>query len=686
MKKMRLIEPINPWLKHDIQRSADCALDNIWMLPTGVEDMSKELNWGYKFSDGGNSKQLWLHSLPFIDDLVVCYLNTSDDRYINHAIYLIENYFDWISESNSNKNIAWRDEHAVSNRACVMARILHSNFSNIEKNTLNKIFIHAIDCARFLADPVHYVRNNHGLMMDRSLFQFTLLLDYYDSTLTGQLNEWQNLALSRTFMMLDATFDSLGCCTENSPAYQFVNIDIFQNIADFYEAHGFSSQADKIMRKLESARSVAGILLRDDGSVPMIGDTVLNSSLYTDPRVSIRYGSGYYPESGFYIYKSKRLNLTLKCGGVTHTHRHVDDTSITCRYLGVDLIVDNGLFNYDKDDRHYFFSAAAHSGIFFDDCYGIRRIQEYSDPKCIASMLDYYKTDGVERVFCESSYFENSKILRTINVIDPNLIFINDEIFSEEKKSWIIQFNLHPDCAIELKDKIAIIRRAGVGCEFIFYGDGHFSIKDAWYSESFSKKLKSKQLFIAGSSSHAKTIIRFFGANETEIIGGIIDDNFLTTSYPLVQAGSNNIQIDPCAWQLAGDGMDLKYKQGMLEILADTVGKYSYIQSGPGSFEKINKIVNSKIAAGTSQCVISYEIEFCDPENLASCDVKIFFMQYSHDRNRVSNEKINVSTGATIAEKHIFTIAPNASYYKIAIRIANCRNTIKLRYIRLNFS
>lgn len=75
-----------------------------------------------------------------------------------------------------------------------------------------------------------------------------------------------------------------------------------------------------------------------------------------------------YPDSGFYLFRSKRLYLLIRCGDVGQNgvggHSHLDQLSIDLWVDGQNLIRDPGTYLYtaDPEIRNRYRSAAAHYG------------------------------------------------------------------------------------------------------------------------------------------------------------------------------------------------------------------------------------------------------------------------------------------------------------------------------------
>lgn len=110
--------------------------------------------------------------------------------------------------------------------------------------SIETLFHHALIHAEWLSVEQHYVMNNHGVMMDMALAQFSVILG---TVYKGMSERYSKTSIKRLEMMLDQTFDSEGCCTENSSTYHFVNYSLFQTILKYVNVYGLKINLEKWM-------------------------------------------------------------------------------------------------------------------------------------------------------------------------------------------------------------------------------------------------------------------------------------------------------------------------------------------------------------------------------------------------------------------------------------------------------
>ena len=511
--------------KENLINLANNALSNKFILPVvGPIDMGLKINWNIEFKEANNTKLLWMHSLPYVQYLIEAFFLTRDKKYFNYAEELIESYFSWTKENKNNRNRAWQDEHSVANRCCVIGAAIYAyqrNNSNIINN--DKLLLLLKEHAFYLSDCKNYVRNNHGVMMDQMLLQSALIMLKHEPSLA---EAWIQVATKRLSEMIDTTFDKDGCCTENSSIYHMINLNLFKEIINFAEINKLELLIKKIKPRLIKAEKVAPLFLRDDKSLPMIGDTVGGpSNLLPEKSYSERLGRGFFPEAGIILINEKNISISIKCGGSTYNHRHVDDTSITVRYAGTDIFVDAGLYNYQSHDpiRQWITSYLAHSGFFikkYKDVefpYKDRSKLNLPPANEISGISNYLSDENYIFTELESKLIPGADLKREIQIILPNIIIIRDVLSSIKKQQWRQQFILHPNCdVVANKSNYVLIKNKNTFCKITQHKSFPiFCIEDAWYSEKFMKAEKTKSIVFSGESSSVELLTTIvLSANE----------------------------------------------------------------------------------------------------------------------------------------------------------------------------
>lgn len=711
LRNYRLRYTISPWPTHDIVLAAKSALNNRFILPNvGTVDMSTGIDWGFGFHEASNSKRLWLHSLPFVDDLVQAHAMTGDEAFWRHALFLLNDYLGWVELADSNRHLAFSDEHAVVNRCCVFSSMLHSLWQHgkatsiadipLETTLLNAIMV----AGEWLASDDHYIYNNHGIMMDRVLLQVSVQLATHDGAVALI---WQETAIRRLAMMAGRTFDSDGCCTENSPAYHMLNLTLYSRIIDFLRDHEIQvclQMVDEIKNLIGKATEVAPLFLRDDGTLPTIGDTELKSSQFMPARVlKDNTRTGCFPDAGFAIINTPEVQVTVKCGGSTYSHRHVDDTSLTLRYCGVDLIVDAGMYNYDIGDklRRWFLSYQAHSGFFVEACEKVR-FANFTGPRALARITDFHDDQDCVLVAMESNLVDGVQIEREVIFIPPNVIVIKDKMRANKPQRWRQQFLLHPDCRLQIEGTRTVISRGDVGCELRQHITQAQPLPEsAWYSERFMQHHDTKCLVYGdeGITIDLITTIRAFGGKSKEMsqieIDQLTDDGTLKSlnlirTLRIPQRCEWKQTILPDSWLSSDKAIQATGQPGpdTIRFVCNTIDSFGYIQTFGKSFEKILLNEAGGVPFGAKSAELSLMLHIVSSDlDASNAYAGLFFMGYDADGVRIANiQQIFYLRDRTVPLNSVFKLGQDVKFFKIAMKISNLQGLIELHPGVINFS
>ncbi len=492
-----------PWPKINIEEVSLRALDNDLIVPNiGFINISDIQSWVADTTGASNSKKLWLNSL--LSSHACLEYSGNEKGVLAQGYKLLSSYFSQFDSNRELFDIAWKDEHAVSNRLFVIcAFILRSMEADANHISQVELLYQAERHANWLSNEENYVENNHGVMMDLSLAQFGVLIRDVDPELSDR---YTTLAILRLKRMLTDTFDSDGCCTENSPAYHFVNYSLFKSIMGFLKEYCGESSLLEWEETLKKAQSVGEILLKKDGKVPLIGDSEAKLGTFFSAQESNDCKIGYYPEAGLLVHSDEHLYFTLRAGGKKFTHRHIDDLSITVWYSGFDFIVDSGLYNYDSGDklRRAFISSYSHSG-FYLESQGHVLYKNFTSPSDMSRFIKFDRRTGDDfSVTASHSLSKDADVFRTLHFQNGNIL-IRDNFESDTLQNWRFQLVLHPLVEVELDlEKYSITLKRGDVVLNITYAvldsESEALIESGHYSERFMEYQKTRVLVIKGSS------------------------------------------------------------------------------------------------------------------------------------------------------------------------------------------
>lgn len=496
-----------PWPKMNVNEVADRALGNEMFMPNiGYVDIGNINDWHAELGGAANSKKLWINSL--VTPHACLAESKGDDKYFNKSVDLIKAYLSQYDVGKGLFDIAWKDEHAVSNRLFVLCAFIH-HLVDEEDTSLSQLDLlyHAERHAQWLSYDEHYVKNNHGVMMDLSLAQYSVLIRDIDPK---QADAYLQIALKRLGMMLDDTFDSKGCCTENSPTYHFVNYSLFLSIFSFLEKYAKGFDLSGWEETLEKAKTVGALLLRPDGTVPLIGDSESRpSTFFPNVEPELSKGVGYYPEAGLLVLSDDNIHFTFRAGGSKYSHRHIDDLSITLWAHGKDFIVDSGLYNYDISDklRRRFISSDSHSG-FYLRSQGHVLFKNFDTPEDMSRFISFESLGADEfGVIATQSLSKAAGVKRSI-FYSSGVFSIQDFFVAESEQEWRCQFILHPEVhtSINHEEQKVLLSRGDmqVFLEFRAEGKALIALENSFYSPKFMEVLETKCLVVKGKSCSAQ--------------------------------------------------------------------------------------------------------------------------------------------------------------------------------------
>ncbi|MCC5450274.1 heparinase II/III family protein [Rheinheimera sp. UJ51] len=511
VKNGLLRDGVTPYSNVDPILAAEKVMQGSFIFPyVGELDVSKnnEINWQPVFEDNRASKELWFYSFVFLDYLIKAYVITSHDSFWEKAVEFYYSYQNWKTATAESNVKLFNDEHAVTNRSLVFSQFLHVATKKSDARLYEQLGNDLKNHADWLMLDENYVYNNHGVMMDRALLNaYTQLRELSNSMIinVSPSKLWLEKALFRLNMMIEKTFDSKGCCTENSPSYHMLNLSLFGAIDSFLRKNNIENAS--FNSKLKLALDAANFMIHEDGTLPLIGDSENKASVYVpDSLHKGKYGVGFFPESGFSIVKEKDFFLTFKCGGSSFSHRHIDDTSITLRVGGLDFICDGGMYNYDNSNelRKYFVSYRAHSGFFSEQASAIR-FKDFKSAREMAKTTNLISDKSFISIEGENYYSENCKFKRRINIekIDNekvSSILIFDSFKSSENDNWKVQFLLHPDVSIKKSDTGFVLKRNSISLFLGFCSNSKFAvnIEPAHFSESYLVCKKTSIIVVSG--------------------------------------------------------------------------------------------------------------------------------------------------------------------------------------------
>ncbi|HEY7031553.1 MAG TPA: heparinase II/III family protein [Thermomicrobiales bacterium] len=442
-------------------------------LPTWDEDPYRNNSW-----------RLYFQGLLFVDYLLDAYEVNGDLTYLLKARLLITGW--WAARGDARKRrtaFAW-NEHSVALRTMVIARfLLHWQRSPLADAMVEAEMTEALRVhAERLADDAYYERYNHGILQDRALLQIAVVFPGF-----AESPGWQAKAISRLLERCRDDVTPSGVHKEHSPFYHLFFLKLFFGIRDFLAHYGlYRGEFDPVLAAME--RYVAYVV-RDDGTVPPIGDTrrVRAAPFFAGQEVGeeLRYvlsggtqgrppaaADAVWTDAGVAIFRDgwggdRPVSLVFLAGFHSTVHKHADDLSFVLRVGATDVLDDGSSFNYDRTDpmMRYLKSSLAHNAITVDGAsYPVEK------DRVGRSAIDGYELRGeVARVRASHRLYDGVVVRRELTYRKPDEIHIHDSITSEDDHEYAQVFNTGERAEVSGQDAGCLLSDAanGVAVELV---------------------------------------------------------------------------------------------------------------------------------------------------------------------------------------------------------------------------
>jgi hypothetical protein len=258
-----------------------------------------------------------------------------------------------------------------------------------------------------------------------------------------------------------------------------------------------------------------------DGSIPPLGD----SAVYRTKTVSRNKPRCFF-ESGFAVIKNDDLYLSILCGAPTETHKQVDDSSITLRFMNRDILIDGGSYTFDRTDpyRRCVASSLGHSGLFLKEFDGLLRREYLREFGPVSGHIERFEeSDEGVRVKCSYSIRGGRAFfVRSIFVCWPDEVAIVDSVELKDmagSPESVQRFLFGPTFDVRFDEKNKLVLASEdfsctlfqlLDCDGVLYrGEGGSPLR-GWYSYKYKEILPTYGVdFVCISPvSHFSTIIK----------------------------------------------------------------------------------------------------------------------------------------------------------------------------------
>lgn len=424
------------------------------------------INWEMEWPPITNTCQLYLHFLEPMRTLVHAYEIQPRVEFIDLAVDITRSWLRYATREEEVTRFTWYDHCAAERTGHLL--YLAETINRDQRLAHHGAFVADLQAtlvqhATFLAAPENYTQQNHGTMMDRSLYLTAQYLsDDYD------IEHWRTTALGRLQDSFVRAYSADMVNLENSSSYHLFNFDLFVgiekdilNVFDDTLGKGFDLLLDGAVEFLVQ-------LSKPDSALPMIGDGS-RTSLTAFPRhpsythvkehPHLRYvltqgREGSPPSRLFSVYQNEGYAFartswdpadkastyaSFRAGRLIDNHKHADDLSFSLFAHGTDIFVDSGTYTYQPGDfRNYFVSAMAHNTIVVDrETYPIREGAAND-----AAIVDFGSTPDYHYVIGRNCAYRGVRLLRSFFFLPTGRVVIIDNAESGDDHTYSQLFHL----------------------------------------------------------------------------------------------------------------------------------------------------------------------------------------------------------------------------------------------------
>lgn len=470
----------------EIVKRADAICNGeIYVEPSFSEPYTcniEQIDWDIVFSESPGTFMLYLQALNPVSYLTQAYYINGDDRYLDVARDIIEQWIQYKGKEESADNpYLWYDHGtAIRSNNLIYFLLAYTDWGGYDKEFANRVISILNEHGEHLSNEKEYTENhNHGIFQDQALLYLAYFLDNKYSS------DWISLAETRLEAQKEYAFSEEMVHVENSPAYQQGVTELLYQIAEFLKSQeddfGTQLYAD-VSRSLE----FMAWAIKPNGVLAEIGDT---SSIEGEKKVDYgmdKYGNAHlvyaatlgdegekpnelsvvYPESGYYFGRSSweesdysAATWTMfKAGYLSKTHKHADDISFMLYSKGYDVLVDPGWYNYMNGNKYrdYFVSAKSHNTLIVDG----KTYSPTVENNYKTGIFSYNIGDNWDEVIAYNNMYEGVQIDRHF-FYGGDVIVLIDNIKSDVEHEYSQLFQLSEYMKIESGDDQELIAAIG---------------------------------------------------------------------------------------------------------------------------------------------------------------------------------------------------------------------------------
>jgi hypothetical protein len=396
---------------YNSKTKAEDYLENGWRRRGYALVELADIPWALK----DNSLRSWnfyIHSWDMIEDILVALEETQDKKFLEAALRIANDWFDFNKTPDASSSMAWYDM-AVGLRAYRLAFLYDYLRQQDDRHDMLVMLWASI------SEHMDYLNNEDNIVFHNNHGYFQVAGHLAMARRFQNENEMYarayNLGLERLQRMLAQQFKPDGGHVEHSPDYHRMVVETLSGIM----GSGLIDSLD-VLKVAELAENSLSWFIDQSGYLANIGDSDkrmmrLNakaaSKKWRTPAMQYAASGGavgeppksmvkILPETGYFIYKDWAATndysyLLQHMGFHSRTHKHADDLSFIWSDRGEELLVDSGRYGYagktqinsdlwkkgfwyDDPNRVYCESTKAHNTLEIDNAsYNRKKTKPY---------------------------------------------------------------------------------------------------------------------------------------------------------------------------------------------------------------------------------------------------------------------------------------------------------------------
>ena len=462
--------------------------------------LSHGVQWEKTFATQTNSSRMYLFSLASIGKLLSTFQKKNDTGALQFAVVALNSFLNYSSKPDRQSYIGRISsaDHSAATRVRVLIKFLQ--VMRERQDADYGLLIRVCDCLRYWSDWLsqakNYTKNNHGLMGAIALLHSAVQFGS-----SPHSRAYLDVATERILELGTTSFDRDGLCNENTIGYHNYNLHLYRGLVDFCKNYDLSETLVNFLEEtILRATKALEFCIWQDGFIPPLGD----SEIYR-ANIASRNESRCFYESGFAVVKNDDLYVSILCGAPTETHKQVDDSSMTLRFMNRDILIDGGSYLYDKTDpyRRCVASSLGHSGVFLKEFDGLVRSEFRRQYGPVSGKIERFEEseEGV-RIKCRYSVGDGGAVfVRNIFVCWPDEVAIVDSVevgngnFIPET---VQRFLFGPTLDVRFDGRDKLILRSDefsctlfqlLDCDGVLYRGENASLVRGWYSRKYMEVL-----------------------------------------------------------------------------------------------------------------------------------------------------------------------------------------------------